>query len=121
MTKQFPMTKFQHPNKNSTFGYLNFGFFCILYLGIWSFFLLLSPLASAQQSSRSEDPGQEASPSQAQATMASLFGRGAKMPGIPRISGTIALPAFDSSGMVIDEDAVSETHRGERSSGNVER
>ena len=67
------------------------------------FFLSLLPWASAQQRSASEEPGQEASASQAQATMASLFGRGAKMPGVPRINGTIALPSFDSSGMKIDE------------------
>lgn len=66
------------------------------------FILSLIPVLSAQQSSEPED----AAPSQAQATMASLFGRGAKMPGIPRISGTIALPAFDSSGMVIDEKSL---------------
>ena len=101
------MIKFQHPNKNGTFGYLNFGFFCILYLGIWSLLLLLSPLASAQQKTVPEKQGQEASVSQAQSTMASLFGRGAKMPGIPRLSGTIALPSFDSSGMVIDEASLS--------------
>jgi hypothetical protein len=103
MTKQFPTNKFQHPNKNGAFGYLNFGFPCILYLGIWSFLLLLSPLASAQQN---REPAEDSSPSQAQATMASLFGRGAKMPGIPRLGGTIALPSFDSSGMKIDESVV---------------
>ena len=63
------------------------------------FFLGVLPLALAQEG-REPD---EASPSQAEATMASLFGRGAKMPGIPRIDGTIALPSFDSSGMTIDE------------------
>lgn len=65
------------------------------------------PVSLARLNSEPE----EASPSQAQATMASLFGRGAKMPGIPRIDGTIALPSFDSSGMKIDEDTVSETQR----------
>lgn len=108
------MTKFQHPNKNGTFGYLNFRFFCILYLGIWSFLPLLLPHAFAQQKTGSEDPGQEASPSQAQATMASLFGRGAKMPGIPRIEGTIALPSFDSSGMKIDEATLIQAQRRDR-------
>lgn len=111
MTKQFSMTKLQHPKKNvknGTFGYLNFGFFGILCLGIWSFLLLFFPLAIAQQSG---EPREDASPSQAQATMASLFGRGAKMPGIPRMGGTIALPSFDSSGMKIDEGSLSATQR----------
>jgi hypothetical protein len=78
-----------------------FYFFCL------SFFLSFSPLAFAQQKAGSEEHGQEASASQAQATMASLFGRGAKMTAIPSISGTIALPAFDNSGMKIDEKELS--------------
>lgn len=76
--------------------------------------LSFSPLAFAQQKIDPQEPEQEASTAQAQATMASLFGRGAKMPGIPRMSGTIALPSFDSSGMTIDEDALSAAQRGEQ-------
>jgi len=87
------------------------------------FYLVLSfslfPAAFSQQKAGSEECGQEASASQAQATMASLFGRGAKMPGIPRINGTIALPTFDSSGMTIDEGFLSEVQRGRRSSENA--
>jgi hypothetical protein len=70
------------------------------------FILLVVPVAFAQQEVASEEAGQEASASQAQATMASLFGRGAKMPGIPRINGTIALPAFDNADMKIDEGSL---------------
>jgi len=92
------------------------------FLGFFTaFFFLFLPLALAQQRGTSEDRGQETSASQVQATMASLFGRGAKMPGIPRINGTIALPAFDSSDMKIDEGALLAAQRGERSSGNEER
>jgi hypothetical protein len=80
--------------------------------------LAFSPLVFAQQKVESEGRGQEASASQAQATMASLFGRGAKMPGIPRINGTIALPAFDNSRMTIDERSLNVAQRGEHSSGN---
>lgn len=67
------------------------------------FFLSLFPLASAQQKTGSKEHGKEDPASQAQATMASLFGRGAKMTAIPRINGTIALPVFDGSGMTINE------------------
>jgi len=70
------------------------------YLG---FFLFLSSHAFAQQKTGSEGHGEEASAAQAQATMASLFGRGARMTAIPRINGTIALPVFDSSRMTIDD------------------
>ncbi|MDD5227003.1 MAG: hypothetical protein PHV97_07485 [Candidatus Omnitrophica bacterium] len=70
------------------------------------FILLVVPAAFAQQEVASEEAGQEASALQAQATMASLFGRGAKMPGIPRINGTIALPAFDNADMKIDEGSL---------------
>ncbi len=70
------------------------------------FFLAFSPFTSAQQKAGIEDRGQEASASQAQATMASLFGRGAKMTEIPRINGTIALPVFDNSRMTIDDRAL---------------
>jgi hypothetical protein len=79
--------------------------FCLVH------FLSFLPNAFAQQKSGPDDPGQEASASQAQATLASLFGRGAKMPGIPRINGTIALPSFDSSGMKIDEGSLSAAER----------
>jgi hypothetical protein len=93
----------------------SFFFLCLV------FFLSFSPFASARQKAAPGDRGDEASASQAQATMASLFGRGAKMPGIPRINGTIALPAFDSRGMKIDESALRLAERGERSSENGER
>jgi hypothetical protein len=86
-----------------------------------AFFFSALSLASAQQNAGSEDPGKEASASQAQATMASLFGRGAKMTEIPRIKGTIALPAFDSSGITIDDGMLRTVQSGKRSSGNGER
>jgi len=90
-------------------------FLCLIFVStLWSWL----PFASAQQTSRPDEPGQEASLSQAQATLASLFGRGAKMPSIPRIDGTIALPSFDSSGMQIDESALIAAQRGERTAGN---
>jgi len=85
------------------------------------FSLSFLSLMSAQQKTGPDEGGQEASTSQAQATMASLFGRGAKMPGIPHANGTIALPSFDSSGMTIDEGILRAAERGERSSGNGER
>ena len=81
-----------------------------------AFLLFVSPLASAQQKTLSRDRGQEASASQAQATMASLFGRGAKMPSIPHANGTLALPAFDNSGITIDEGALREAQRGGQNS-----
>ncbi|MFA5167014.1 MAG: hypothetical protein WC530_00630 [Candidatus Omnitrophota bacterium] len=95
-------------------------------LAIFCFFCLVFPpsllhLASAQQEIGSEERGQEASASQTQATMASLFGRGARVPEIPRISGTIALPAFSNSGMTIDDGTLRTVQRGERSSGRGER
>ncbi|MFH1800448.1 MAG: hypothetical protein ABH891_06360 [Candidatus Omnitrophota bacterium] len=83
----------------------SFYFFCL------SFFLSFSPLVSAQQKARPEEHVQEASASQAQATMASLFGRGAKMTAIPRINGTIALPVLDNSGMKMDEEILRAAQR----------
>ena len=83
--------------------------------------LSFSLLAFAQQKAGPEERGQEASATQAQATMASLFGRGAKMPGIPRINGTIALPSFDSSGMKVDEGALRAAQHEDRSSDNEQR
>jgi hypothetical protein len=84
---------------------------------IYFLFLVLSlslfPRAFAQQKVRPDDRGQEASASQAQATMASLFGRGAKMPGIPNASGTIALAPFDSSNLIIDEGILNAVERQE--------
>jgi hypothetical protein len=82
------------------------------------FFFSFSPLVFSQQKVGLEEHGQEASAPQAQATMASLFGRGGKMPGIPRINGTIALPVFDGSEMTIDEVTLNAAARGGRSSGN---
>ncbi len=90
-------------------------FFC----GVVLFFLM--PAALAQLGSETEDSNQEASPSGAQATMASLFGRGAKMPAMPRIGGTLALPSFDSSALKIDGTALDEAQRGERATGTGER
>lgn len=75
------------------------------------FSLASSPLASAQQKTGSEEHENEASVSQAQATMASLFGRGAKMTAIPRISGTIALPTFDNPKMTVDEEVLRAAQR----------
>lgn len=74
-------------------------------------FFSVLPSVSAQQETGSEKRGQEASASQAQATMASLFGRGAKMPVIPRMGGTIALPSFDNAKMTIDEGALRAAER----------
>ncbi|MFH0986220.1 MAG: hypothetical protein V1882_11945 [Candidatus Omnitrophota bacterium] len=67
---------------------------------------LFSSRVMAQQGSDSEGYGQEAPASQAQATLASLFGRGAKMPSVPHPKGTIALPSFDNSRMTIDEGSL---------------
>ena len=83
------------------------------------FFLSVFPPASAQQKVGPEERGQETSPSQAQATLASLFGRGAKMPGIPRINGTIALPAFDHSKMTIAEGALRAAERQRSKTGDL--
>jgi len=93
-------------SKNSLFPFLLFSVF---------FFLVL-PFVFARQPAASAEPGEETSASEAQVTMASLFGRGGKMPGIPRIDGTIALPAFDNSEMKIDEGSLNEAQRGERNS-----
>jgi len=91
---------------------ISFYLFCLV------FFLSLFPVAFALQKVGSDDRGQEASASQAQATMASLFGRGAKMPVIPQMRGTIALPSFDSSKMKVDEGSLNAAQRREHSSGN---
>jgi hypothetical protein len=115
------MFQLQPASKDRPFSFLNLGLACSLCFGILFFLFLPAPLISAQQRTAADDPGQEASLSQAQATMASLFGRGAKMPGIPRIEGTIALPSFDSSGMKIDEATLDQAQRGERASGNGQR
>ena len=74
------------------------------------FVLSLIPTAAAQ----SKDPREDASATEAQATMASLFGRGAKMPSIPHASGTLALPSFDSAGMTIDDLALSQAQSGDK-------
>ena len=94
---------------------IGFCFFCLV------FFLSLSPFTYAQREVSPEERGGEDSASQAQSTMASLFGRGAKMPGIPRVNGTIALPAFDSSGMTIDEGVLEAAQREAHVSGNGQR
>lgn len=100
------MAKFQFSNRYNLLGNLSAGFFFASCLGIG---LLLSPQAAAQQETGYEEDDQGASAAQAQATMASLFGRGATMPGPPRINGTIALPAFDDPNMKIDENVVRKT------------
>lgn len=73
------------------------------------FALLAISEAPAQQSERSQDPGQEASLSQTQATMASLFGRGATMPVAPRVDGVIALPSSNNSGTQTGENKIRKT------------
>ncbi|MBI4711146.1 MAG: hypothetical protein HY767_01590 [Candidatus Omnitrophica bacterium] len=65
----------------------------------------------AQREAGVEEPEEGTPAAQAQATMASLFGRGAKMPSIPRAGGTIALPAFDDSSMTIDEGSLRAAER----------
>lgn len=62
-------------------------------------------MVSAVQDTETEQPSWQGV-SQAQATLASLFGRGATMPSVPRMSGTIALPSFDSRGMKVDEGSL---------------
>ena len=77
-----------------------------------------APCQAFASEASSEASGQEASLSESQAVLASLFGRGGKIPSVPRIDGTIALPSFDSSGMQIDESALIAAQRGERTAGN---
>jgi hypothetical protein len=80
--------------------------------GFCFFLLFLSAGPSAFTAIR--DPDYEPSPqeiSQAQATMASLFGRGATMPAAPRMGGTIALPSFDSSEMEVSKKSLEEAQR----------
>ncbi len=74
------------------------------------FLSMASPAFSNQEVGDGEG-GQEASMSQAQATLASLFGRGATMPSVPHAEGTIALPGFDNSTMSIDEGSLPEAPR----------
>lgn len=69
-----------------------------------------SPAFSSQEVGDGEG-GQEASMSQAQATLASLFGRGATMPSVPHAEGTIALPGFDNSTMAIDEGSLPDARK----------
>ncbi len=74
------------------------------------FVLPLIPETSAQQGERSQDSGQEASLSQTQATLASLFGRGATMPVAPRVDGVIVLPKVDNNPVArTDENGVRKT------------
>jgi len=73
------------------------------------FCLSLIPAAFAARSVEPEQSGQDVS--QAQATMASLFGRGATIPSIPHMGGTLALPSFDSSGMEVSEGSLNEAQR----------
>jgi hypothetical protein len=80
-----------------------------IFLFLALFALMSIPEALAQQNERAQDPGQEASLSQTQATMASLFGRGATMPVAPRVDGIIALPSPDNSGTQTDENGIGET------------
>lgn len=60
-----------------------------------------------------EDPAESAA--RAGETMASLFGPSARMPDLPNAKGSLALPAFDSSNMLMDEKVVNP--RGENSAG----
>jgi hypothetical protein len=69
----------------------------------------VTSVVSVAQDAESQPSGQEVA--QAQATMASLFGRGATMPSAPRMSGTIALPPFDSSGIEVDEKSLNEAQQ----------
>lgn len=71
-----------------------------LFLGILT--VLVVPPALAQRGVTEEDMAEESSPAQAQATLASLFGRGATMPEPPGMNGSIALPSFDNSKLKID-------------------
>jgi hypothetical protein len=83
-----------------------------LFIFCGALWLSLMPVSLAQMGSEPEDPRREASPSSAQDTMASLFGRGAQMPVMPQMRGSMALPSFDSSELKIDETMVRE-HDGE--------
>jgi len=69
------------------------------------------PLGLAVQDMEAEQSGQEAA--QAQATMASLFGRGVTMPSLPHMGGTIALPSFDSSEIEVSEESLAEAQQRE--------
>jgi hypothetical protein len=107
-TKQGPITKI--PTKGVWF--LELGHCLVIASWFLVFFccqLSVLPVALAEHKSEMEESGEETSPAQAQATLASLFSRGAKMPGIPRMNGTIALPSFDSPGMKIDEESLRKT------------
>lgn len=77
-------------------------------LGILAILLFLmgmpSPVWAQQEAMIPEENDSETSLAQAQATMASLFGKQATLPDIPGIKGTIALPSFDSSNILMDED-----------------
>jgi len=66
----------------------------------------------AQQNNDLQESGQEASIPQAQATLASLFGRGARMPVAPRVAGTIALPSFDKAELQVDKKSLEEAQKG---------
>jgi hypothetical protein len=73
------------------------------------FFFLFISAGMAQQEKDIEssgETGQNESTVQAQETLASLFGRGSKMPELPQVKGSIALPNFDSSNMAIDESSL---------------
>ncbi len=72
-------------------------------------FFLAAPFIFAEETGDAAQSGDHDSVTQAQATMASLFGRGTTMPDMPRMKGSIAVPSFDSKNILIDEDAILET------------
>ncbi len=79
--------------------------FCFMLL-----FLSAAPAAFAVVRDADPEPSSQEI-SQAQATMASLFGRGATMPATPRMGGTIALPSFDNSEMEVSKESLEEAQQ----------
>lgn len=74
---------------------------------LWLLFFLVIPQGQTSPGEDEDFSGEivrEASTLQAQQTLASLFGRGSKMPEFPEVKGAIAIPSFDSSNMAIHED-----------------
>ena len=78
------------------------------------------PWASAQEPSEPNASDQNDSLAQAQATLASLFAPGSKMPALPSIKGTLAIPPFDNSRLKIDKDVVDEARGRESVAGSEE-
>ena len=79
--------------------------FCVLLLVL----SVLSPMSFAEPEGDMGDNGQEGSVVQAQTTLASLFPAGAKMPELPQMEGTVAVPSFDSKNILSEEKAVKKT------------